>query len=469
MQTPTLLTQIKKRLADAKSPPKTILGDPADLINIRPMESVVFTFGRFNVPTVAHKKLVDSIKEEAVKRKCDHFVFVSHSQDEKRNPLPYDLKLEHMDRMFPNTNIYAADDVHDIIDAIKLLESKGYNDVILMVGSDRVNEFQKLIEKYNHSEFELKNFTVLSVGKRDPDAEGIEGISASKMRGYVAEGNFEAFKQGVPDEDQAYELFNDTRFYMGLEELVDLKTPRYKESLHKIRRNGLTHVLNHFKEPQHHGSSVFFHTVYKGDTKIGHTEVGRDYHSAAKRYKDRIYPKPKPKPAAKKKKSVKEEVQLDEGKNPNVRYGRVVNKAKNKIRTLKQAAKRKLHRVNTNRKLNTSRKKIKAIKKSTSHLLKHRLSEVVYQTIKKSKEKTPPPQQGLSSYESTNLTNNPIWKRKPFVSPIDKDQIQKDRRIKLFTTFIEDSDTYSQQNTAATSPTTVMRRNKKPNVNNSMV
>jgi dephospho-CoA kinase len=158
------------------------------------MKHAVFTFGRFNPPTEAgHGKLVNAVKSHAESVGGDHFIFPSHSQDAKKNPLSHEDKVSAMHKVFPKTNIVSHPEVKTAIHAMKHLEKKGYTHATMVVGSDRVPEFKSLLGKYNGKEYNFKKIHVKSAGNRDPDAEGAEGMSASKLRGLVSAGKRDEF------------------------------------------------------------------------------------------------------------------------------------------------------------------------------------------------------------------------------------------------------------------------------------
>jgi hypothetical protein len=158
------------------------------------MKHAVFTFGRFNPPTESgHGKLVNAVKSHAESVGGDHFIFPSHSQDAKKNPLSHEDKVSAMHKIFPKTNIVSHPEVKTAIHAMKHLENKGYKHATMVVGSDRVGEFHNLLNKYNGKEYNFKKIHVKSAGNRDPDAEGAEGMSASKLRGLVLAGKRDEF------------------------------------------------------------------------------------------------------------------------------------------------------------------------------------------------------------------------------------------------------------------------------------
>lgn len=183
-------------------------------------DSIVAAFGRFNPPTIGHQKLVNNIHKTADEHKADHELILSHSQDQKKNPLKPEQKLKHAKRFFPNTNIsVASSSAPNILAHASRLHKSGYKKLILVAGSDRVAEFHKILHKYNgqegkHGYYKFDHIKVVSAGHRDPDSEGVEGMSASKMREHVKNNDFESFRKGIPDhvkENHAKELFNDVK------------------------------------------------------------------------------------------------------------------------------------------------------------------------------------------------------------------------------------------------------------------
>jgi dephospho-CoA kinase len=165
------------------------------------MSKATFTFGRFNPPTeVGHGKLVSAVQSHAEKSGGSHYIFPSHSQDAKKNPLSHADKVHAMSRLFPNANVVSQGKVRTAIDAMKHLEKKGHTHVTMVVGSDRVAEFHGLLSKYRKKEFPgIKKVNVVSAGNRDPDAEGAEGMSASKLRGLVSAGKKDEFVSHYSD------------------------------------------------------------------------------------------------------------------------------------------------------------------------------------------------------------------------------------------------------------------------------
>ena len=168
-------------------------------------------FGRFNPPTSGHEKLLDTIKDTASGEQ--YIVYPSHSVDPQKNPLDSETKVLFMKKMFPDhANAIVYDPaIRTIFDALKQADVEGYGSINIVVGADRQKEFENLANKYNGQLYNFDAINVISAGERDPDAEGVEGMSASKLRALAADGDFEAFKKGLPKAAKgvvARELFN---------------------------------------------------------------------------------------------------------------------------------------------------------------------------------------------------------------------------------------------------------------------
>ena len=200
-----------------------------DFISEEKEQHAVLAFGRVNPPTVGHEKLVNKVKEVAKKVGGTHHVVLSHSQDPGKNPLTSDQKLKHAKRFFPDTNLSVSDKEHpNFLSQAARLHRAGATHLHMVAGSDRTGEYHKLLHKYNgvkgpHGYFNFKKIEVHSAGDRDPDAEGAEGMSASKMRKHATEGNYKEFKKGIPThvrDDHAKELYTDVRKGMGVKEGV---------------------------------------------------------------------------------------------------------------------------------------------------------------------------------------------------------------------------------------------------------
>mgnify|MGYP001157538416 FL=1 len=187
--------------------------------------TAVMAFGRMNPPTIGHAKLVDAIKSQP----GDPFIFLSQSQKPKTDPLAFEDKLRYAKFFFPNVTI-GNPEVKTIIQALQKVESLGYQELIYVAGSDRVQAFEELLNKYNGKDFTFKSIKVVSAGERDPDADGAEGMSASKMRQAAADNDIESFKQGVPEPKLADEMFAAVRQGMGVRDQVPAESIQEAEN-----------------------------------------------------------------------------------------------------------------------------------------------------------------------------------------------------------------------------------------------
>ncbi|MDB4335796.1 nucleotidyltransferase domain-containing protein [bacterium] len=182
-------------------------------------KSVAFTWGRFNPPTIGHEKVINKVKSQPTN---DYKIFLSRSNDPKKNPLSPKDKLSIMKKMFPShaRNI-EINQTNMILDIATMLYKKGYSDVTMVAGSDRVREFETMLTKYNgvssrHGMYNFDNIKVVSAGERDPDADGASGMSASKMRAAAAKGDIKSFEKGLPRGADADGIMKQVRKGMNL-------------------------------------------------------------------------------------------------------------------------------------------------------------------------------------------------------------------------------------------------------------
>ena len=185
---------------------------------------ISITFGRFNPPTTGHEALIKKVASEA--KNEEYRIYPSRTQDDKKNPLDPATKVKFMHKAYPDHQnaIVANDDMKTIFDVLTSLDDEGYSAVNLVVGGDRVSEFNSLAQKYNGQAYTFDEIKVTSAGDRDPDGEGVEGMSASKQRKSAMEGNYDEFKKGCPkamSRKDCEELFNTLRGAMNVEECVD--------------------------------------------------------------------------------------------------------------------------------------------------------------------------------------------------------------------------------------------------------
>ena len=183
--------------------------------------TLTIAFGRFNPPTTGHEKLLDTVASSS--DEGDYIIVPSRSQDKKKNPLDPDTKVSVMRQMYPKHSEKIVNDPANrtIFDVLKKAHNDGYTNVRIVGGGDRVKEFEKLSGNYNGKLYQFDNIEVTSAGDRDPDAEGTEGMSASKQRKAAAENDFKSFRQGVPksmDDKAAKMLFNTLRKSMAINE-----------------------------------------------------------------------------------------------------------------------------------------------------------------------------------------------------------------------------------------------------------
>lgn len=157
-------------------------------------KTVVFTFGRMNPPTIGHEKLANKVKAVAKKYGGEPRIYMSHSQDAKSNPLDYNLKTKVAQQAF---GIVKKSKAKQIIQISKELEKEGVKHMVVVVGSDRYTEFKTLLNKYNGKEYKFDKIDIESAGQRDPDAEGVEGMSGTKLRALAKDGDMKTFMKGL--------------------------------------------------------------------------------------------------------------------------------------------------------------------------------------------------------------------------------------------------------------------------------
>ena len=210
--------------------------------------TLTIAFGRFNPPTIGHQQLMDVAAQSAQADGGDYLIFPSRSQDKKKNPLDADTKVSYMRRMFPAHSERIVNDANSktIFDVLKKAHNDGYTNVRIVGGSDRVKEFDKLANSYNGQLYAFDNVETVSAGERDPDAKGVEGMSASRMRLAAAEGDFRKFREGLPPDmkrKDAQELFDTVRSSMNIKEGWDIWQIAPKFDFRTLRENYLTETI----------------------------------------------------------------------------------------------------------------------------------------------------------------------------------------------------------------------------------
>ncbi len=209
-------------------------------------DTLTLAFGRFNPPTVGHEKLLQAASKAAAGG--DLKIYPSRTVDNKKNPIDPDMKVSYMRKMFPDyeEQIINDPDMKTIFDVLTTAAEDGYLNVNIIVGADRQSEFENLAQKYNGDLYDFDLIRVISAGIRDADAEGVEGMSASKMRKAVADDDYEAFRKGTPstlDDGDTTALFNAVRSGMkkkekkGVKESIDLWEIAPRDDQKGLREN----------------------------------------------------------------------------------------------------------------------------------------------------------------------------------------------------------------------------------------
>ena len=182
---------------------------------------IVFSYGRMNPPTAGHSKVVDKVKSHADSIGANHAVIVSHSQNNKTDPLHHEHKKEYLRHVHPDVNFEHSTKEHPhFLAQLKKFHQEGHTHATMVVGSDRVKQFKALANKYNGKEYNYKKIHILSAGQRDPDAEGVAGISGTKMRNHASGNDYKSFKAGLHpnhSDEHAKKLFKATRQGMNLQ------------------------------------------------------------------------------------------------------------------------------------------------------------------------------------------------------------------------------------------------------------
>jgi hypothetical protein len=184
------------------------------------MSTAVFVFGRFNPPTIGHEKLINAVIAVNQREGGTALIYGSHTQDSRKNPLTHKQKFKWMIKMFPRMkkSLQSTATEKNVMEIAAELNGK-YDKLVMVAGSDRVDEFTSLLNSYNgikskHGFYEFKEIEVKSAGERDPDADGASGMSASKMRKAATQGDFKAFQLGASDEltvNDKRNMMNDVR------------------------------------------------------------------------------------------------------------------------------------------------------------------------------------------------------------------------------------------------------------------
>ena len=247
-------------------------------------DTAVFCIGRFNPPTIGHLKMIEAAASQQSKYSgAPFYVFPTHSQDPAKNPLPHSLKIAYMKKMFKKyaKNIQVSK-ARNLFEMATMLHDKGHRAVVLVAGSDRVDEFQNMLDKYNgvegrHGYYGFDSIEVISAGERDPDAEGVEGMSASKMRAAAAAGDYDDFEKGLPNNfKDGKKLFRDVRKHMGIREERNMGEMDDYETLRDAYLTGKIWKINDLVE----ANGIEGRVVNRGTNYVGYMDGSGKVHKA---------------------------------------------------------------------------------------------------------------------------------------------------------------------------------------------
>jgi predicted nucleotidyltransferase len=233
-QAPILTPPAPLKKAKGRTPEKlnTAGRDSKDIIDIRPTykeevsKTAVFTFGRMNPPTAGHEKLILKVADVAKQYGTKGHIVVSHSHDDSKNPLPQDVKIKYLSRILASVHVHGSSkSAPSFLHQAKEFYKQGNKNLVMVAGSDRVAEYQKILDKYNGhpDQFTFDSIKVVSAGQRDPDAEGTTGISGTKMREFAKNNDIAAFKKGLPKalQNKASEIAGYIKEEMELFDLIE--------------------------------------------------------------------------------------------------------------------------------------------------------------------------------------------------------------------------------------------------------
>ena len=224
------------------------------------MKSVVFTFGRMNSPTYGHKKLIDKVVSVAKKNGAEHRIYLSQGHDSSKNPIPYGKKVDFVRKLFPYANIMDDTKAKTAFHVCKILSDQGYKDVTLVVGDDRVQSFRTEINKYvvrasdpkfdKNKHFDFEKFTVVSAGRRDPNATGVEAASGTKMREFAKNNDIDSFMAATPTKNVslARSIYNSVKKNLRENMQPDIDDPEteifYEDSMYDLETTNIIEGVN---------------------------------------------------------------------------------------------------------------------------------------------------------------------------------------------------------------------------------
>lgn len=201
-------------------------------------KTAVFTYGRNNPPTVGHEKLFNKTMEVAKKHGTQAHIFTSHSQDSKKNPLSGEHKVELIKHAYPEAHVASSSkEMPSMLHIAKHLHQQGHKHLVMVAGSDRVDEYKQKLHQYNGTHegalYNFKSINVVSAGQRDPDAEGAAGMSGTKLRSHAIAGHKEKFKSGLMSglsDEHKENVYHAVRKALKVDEIYDphLKVSKYQ-------------------------------------------------------------------------------------------------------------------------------------------------------------------------------------------------------------------------------------------------
>jgi hypothetical protein len=329
---------------DIISKGRTMTGQKPDEIILNPVleakeKRAVFAFGRFNPPTIGHEKLIHKVEDTAKSVGGEAHVIASHTEGNSKNPLPKEKKVEYLKKIAgKGTNVRSSTSEHPtLLHQLSALHEAGVQHITMVAGSDRVNEFHKLINKYNgvkgtHGHYNFKSINVVSAGDRDPDAEGTTGMSGTKMRDHARSGNMKEFKKGLPkglhphakeiadqiksvkeDVDDIFDHFILETSYQELDQIYDLViNEEYDEDKEisniKKQHKSINHSNSHFRDDGTSTRVVLFKHDTPGEPKSN--LVKDDINHAFEGWVDDQNPDPKYREAVNRHQQDRKKIQL---------------------------------------------------------------------------------------------------------------------------------------------------------------
>ena len=256
-----------KKINEYNSVGRSLKNNDESHLSEKAGSAVVISFGRLNPPTSGHEKLVNKVKSVAKKQGADAQIYLSHSADKKKNPLPYKDKFKFAKKAFGS--VIKKSNARTIMQVLSELDSS-YDEVYIVVGSDRISEFSKLVNKYNGKDYNYSKIEFVSAGERDPDADDVSGMSASKLRSLAANGEYDEFLTGLPsklNDRDSKSMYDIIRKNMGISEDIS------EEKDYFIKGLDLGDVKAKFVRRGKSMSSPIFIKVTDSDTGKSH-EMG---------------------------------------------------------------------------------------------------------------------------------------------------------------------------------------------------